>query len=142
MENRYVHFVTRPLHVDDSHASFVVRSGSSCRSECCPPSLGITTLKIAKDELILIEGKTIRHVVGLAGGKAGRNEPSIPTLSKVAGLNYQSDFELWLPAAGGNGRFWFSVLNRGVDLGGLRNGILRRGGGYGWWHGKPRTPFP
>ena len=47
----------------------------------------------------------------------------------MVGLNYESDFELWLPVAGGNGRFWFSVLNRGNDTGGLRDGILRRGGG-------------
>jgi hypothetical protein len=40
--------------------------------------------------------------------------------------------------AGGNRRFWFSVLNRGNDIGGLRDGILRRGGGYGWcaWQAK------
>ena len=68
--------------------------------------------------------RTVRHVAGVISGKAERNEPGIPTLDKVVGLKYESDFELWLPAAG-NGRFWFSVLNRGNDMGGLRDGILR-----------------
>ena len=60
----------------------------------------------------------------------------------MVGLNYESDFELWLPVAGGNGRFWFSVINRGNDVGGLRDGILRRGGGYGWcaWQAKNVAP--
>ena len=76
-------------------------------------------------------------------GKAERNEPGVPTLDKVVGLKYESDFELWLPVAKGNGRFWFSVLNRGNDTGGLRNGILRRGGAYGWcaWQAK-NVPSP
>ena len=81
-------------------------------------------------------------MAGVVSGKAERNEPGVPTLDKVVGLKYESDFELWLPVAGGNGRFWFSVLNRGNDMGGLRDGILRRGGGYGWcaWQAKNVAP--
>jgi hypothetical protein len=97
-----------------------------------PASAEVTGVRIAKDETIRLGEKTVRHVVGVVAGKAERNEPGVPTLDKVVGLKYESDFELWLPAAAGNGRFWFSVLNRGSDVGGLRDGILRRGGAYGW----------
>jgi hypothetical protein len=81
----------------------------------------ITTTRIAKDETISVWGIAVRHVIGAVSGKAERNEPGVPTLNKVAGLKYESDFELWLPVAKGNGRFWFSVLNRGNDLGGLES---------------------
>ncbi len=103
-----------------------------------PASGEITATRITKDETISVGGTTVRHVVGAVSGKAERNEPGVPTLDKVAGLKYESDFELWLPVAKGNGRFWFSVLNRGNDTGGLRDGILRRGGAYGWcaWQAK------
>ena len=107
-----------------------------------PASGEITTTRISKDETISVGGTAVRHVVGAVLGKADRNEPSVPTLDKVAGLKYESDFELWLPVVKGNGRFWFSVLNRGNDTGGLRDGILRRGGGYGWcaWQAKNVAP--
>jgi hypothetical protein len=103
-----------------------------------PASAEVTAVKIAKDETIPIGAVTVRHLSGTISGRAERNEPGVPTLDRIAGLGYESDFELWLPAAGGNGRFWFSVLNRGNDLGGLRDGILRRGGAYGWcaWQAK------
>lgn len=103
-----------------------------------PAKAEIIGVKIAKDEALVVGGKSVRHVSGVVLGKAERNEPGVPTLNHVAGLRYESDFELWLPADGGNGRFWFSVLNRGSDIGGLRDGILRRGGGYGWcaWQAK------
>jgi hypothetical protein len=104
-----------------------------------PASAEITGVKIARDETLSVGGKAVRHVAGMISGKADRNEPGVPTLNEVLGLRYESDFELWLPAAAGNGRFWFSVLNRGNDVGGgLRDGILRRGGAYGWcaWQAK------
>ena len=107
------------------------------------PALGeITTTRIAKDETISVGGTAVRHVVGAGLGKAERNESGVPTLDKIVGLKYESDFELWLPVAKGNGRFWFSVLNRGNDTGGLRDGILRRGGAYGWcaWQAKNVNP--
>ena len=91
-------------------------------------SAEITGVRIARDETIPVGEKMVRHVLGVVSGKAERNEPGVPTLDKVVGLKYESDFELWLPAAAGNGRFWFSVLNRGNDVGDLRDGILRRGG--------------
>ena len=107
-----------------------------------PVSAEITGVKIARDETLSVGDKTIRHVVGVVSGRAERNEPSVPTLDKIVGLRYESDFELWLPAAAGNGRFWFSVLNRGNDVGGLRDGILHRGGVYGWcaWQAKNVAP--
>ena len=107
-----------------------------------PASGEITATRIAKDETISVGGVAVRHVVGVVLGEAERNEPGIPTLDKVAGLKYESDFELWLPVARGNGRLWFSVLNRGNDLGGLRDGVLRRGGVYGWcaWQAKNVPP--
>ena len=103
-----------------------------------PATAEITGMKITKDETISVGDKSVRHVVGVISGKAERNEPGIPTLDKVVGLTYESDFALWLPTVDGNGRFWFSVLNRGNDVGGLRDSILRRGGGYGWcaWQAK------
>ncbi len=103
-----------------------------------PASGEVTGTRITKDETVSVGATTVRHVAGVVTGRAERNEPSIPTLDKVVGLKYESDFELWLPVAGGNGRFWFSVLNRGNDGGGLRDGILRRGGVYGWcaWQAK------
>ena len=97
-----------------------------------PASAEVTAIKIVKDEVIPVGGKPVRHLVGTVSGRADRNEPDVPTLDRVIGLRYESDFELWLPAAEGNGRFWFSVLNRGNDIGGLREGILSRGGAYGW----------
>ena len=84
-----------------------------------PARAEITGTRIAKDETVSIGERTVRHVAGMVSGKAERNEPGVPTLEKVVGLKYESDFELWLPVAGGNGRFWFSVLNRGNDVGGL-----------------------
>ena len=107
-----------------------------------PASAEVVGVKIAKDETISVGGKAVRHVAGVISGKAERNEPGIPTLDKIVGLKYESDFELWLPAADGNGRFWFSVLNRGNDVGGLRDGILGRGGAYGWcaWQAKNVAP--
>jgi hypothetical protein len=103
-----------------------------------PVSAEVTGTRITKDETVSVGERTVRHVVGVVSGKAEQNEPGIPTLDKVVGLKYESDFELWLPVASGNGRFWFSVLNRGNDGGGLRDGILRRGGAYGWcaWQAK------
>ena len=89
-----------------------------------PVSAEVTGIKITKDETISINTTAVRHVAGVVLGRADRNEPDIPTLDKVMGLKYQSDFELWLPVAGGNGRFWFAVLNRGKDGGGRH----RRGG--------------
>ncbi len=107
-----------------------------------PASAEITGVKITKEETLSVGGKTVRHVAGAISGKAERNEPSVPTLGKVVGLMYESDFELWLPAATGNGRLWFSVLNRGNETGGLRDGILCRGGAYGWcaWQAKNVDP--
>jgi hypothetical protein len=107
-----------------------------------PASAEITGVRIAKDETISLGETAVRHLAGVISGRAERNEPGVPTLDKVAGLKFESDFELWLPAAAGNGRFWFSVLNRGNDVGGLRDGILRRGGGYGWcaWQAKNVDP--
>ena len=107
-----------------------------------PASAEITGTRITKDETVSVGGTAVRHVVGAVSGKAERNEPGVPTLDKVVGLKYESDFELWLPVASGNGRFWFSVLNRGNDVGGLRDGILRRGGAYGWcaWQAKNVAP--
>jgi hypothetical protein len=98
----------------------------------------ITGIQISKDETVSIGDRKVRHVVGIISGQAERNEPDVPTLEKIVGLKYESDFELWLPASDGNGRFWFSVLNRGNDLGNLRDEILRRGGAYGWcaWQAK------
>ena len=104
-----------------------------------PASAEVTAIRIAKDETVSVGETAVRHVAGTISGKAERNEPGIPTLAKIVGLKYESDFELWIPVSGGNGRFWFSVLNRGNDIGGLRDGILRRGGGYGCVPGKPRT---
>jgi hypothetical protein len=103
-----------------------------------PASAEVTGISITKDETVSVGETTVRHVAGKVLGKAKRNEPDILTLDKIAGLKYESDFELWFPVSGGNGRFWFSVLNRGNDIGGLRDGILRRGGGYGWcaWQAK------
>jgi hypothetical protein len=103
-----------------------------------PASAEITGVRIAKDETVPVGETAVRHVAGTISGRAERNEPGVPTLEKVVGLKFESDFELWLPAAAGNGRFWFSVLNRGSDVGGLRDGILRRGGAYGWcaWQAK------
>ncbi len=103
-----------------------------------PASAEVTAIRIAKDETVSVGETAVRHVAGKISGKAERNEPGIPTLEKIVGLKYESDFELWIPVSGGNGRFWFSVLNRGNDIGGLRDGILRRGGGYGWcaWQAK------
>lgn len=103
-----------------------------------PASAEVAGVRISKDETVSVGESKIRHVVGKVSGKAERNEPGVPTLEKVVGLKYESDFELWLPVFEGNGRFWFSVLNRGNDVGGLRDGILRRGGGYGWcaWQAK------
>ena len=92
-----------------------------------PASGEITATRIVKDETISVGGIAVRHVVGAVLGKAERNEPGIPTLDKVVGLKFESDFELWLPVAHGNGRFWFSVLNRGNDTGGLAR-----------WHPPPR----
>jgi hypothetical protein len=97
-----------------------------------PASADVTGTRITKDETVSVGATAVRHVAGVVSGRAERNEPDIPTLDKVAGLKYESDFELWLPVAAGNGRFWFSVLNRGNDVGGLRDGVLRRGGAYGW----------
>jgi hypothetical protein len=97
-----------------------------------PAAAEVTGIRIAKDETVAVAERTVRHVAGKVSGKAERNEAGIPTLEKIVGLKYEADFELWLPVVGGNGRFWFSVLNRGNDIGGLRDGILRRGGGYGW----------
>ena len=103
-----------------------------------PASAAITAIKIAKDETISAKGIAARHIVGKAIGEAKCDEPGVPTLKKVKGVKYESDFELWLPIDKVNGRFWFSVLNRGNDLGNLRDGILRRGGAYGWcaWQAK------
>jgi hypothetical protein len=107
-----------------------------------PASAEITGLTITKEETSQVGDKAVRHLTGVVSGKAERNEPNVPTLDKVVGLKYESDFELWLPADAGNGRFWFSVLNRGNDTGGLREGILRRGGAYGWcaWQAKNVAP--
>jgi hypothetical protein len=69
----------------------VLWSGISARAE-------ITGIKIAKDETIAVGQRTVRHVAGVFLGRAERNEPGVPTLDKVAGLKYESDFELWLPA--------------------------------------------
>ena len=103
-----------------------------------PASAEVTGIRIAKDETIPVGGKTVRHLAGKVLGMAERNEPGVPTLGKVVGLKYESDFDLWLPVSDGNGRFWFSVLNRGNDIGGQSDGIRRRGGGYGWcaWQAK------
>jgi hypothetical protein len=103
-----------------------------------PALAEVTGTRITKDETFSVGERTVRHVAGVVSGRAERNEPGVPTLDNVVGLKYESDFELWLPVAGGNGRFWFSVLNRGNDGGGLRDGILRRGGAYGWcaWQAK------
>ena len=103
-----------------------------------PASAEVTGIRIAKDETSSIGTIQIRHVAGVVLGRAERNEPEIPTLDKVAGLKYKSDFELWLPVADGNGRFWFAVLNRGKDGGAVRDDILNRGGAYGWcaWQAK------
>ncbi len=107
-----------------------------------PASAEVVGVKIGKDEAVSVGGKAVRHVAGVISGRAERIEAGIPTLDKVSGLKYESDFELWLPAANGNGRFWFSVLNRGNDAGGLRDGILGRGGAYGWcaWQAKNVAP--
>jgi hypothetical protein len=107
-----------------------------------PVSAEVTGTRITKDETFSVGDKTVRHVAGVVSGRAERNEPGIPTLDKVVGLKYESDFELWLPLAGGNGRFWFSVLNRGNGGGALRDSILRRGGAYGWcaWQAKNVAP--
>jgi hypothetical protein len=103
-----------------------------------PVSAEVAGTRITTDEMVLVGATPVRHVVGTVSGRAERNEPGVPTLDKVVGLKYESAFELWLPVAAGNGRFWFSVLNRGNDAGGLRDGILRRGGAYGWcaWQAK------
>ena len=103
-----------------------------------PAAAEITGIKIANDETISVGATTVRHLVGVVSGRAERNETDIPTLGKASGLKFASDFELWLPPAGGNGRFWFAVLNRGKDGGGIRDGILSRGGAYGWcaWQAK------
>jgi hypothetical protein len=103
-----------------------------------PASAEVTAIKITKDETVAVGETTVRHVAGKVSGEAERNETDVSTLEKIVGLKYESDFELWLPVSGGTGRFWFSVLNRGNDIGGLRDGILRRGGGYGWcaWQAK------
>ena len=121
------------------HAAWVFAAVLLCG---IPASAEVTGVKIAKDETTSVGGTMVRHVTGVISGKAERNEPRVPTLDTAIGLMYESDFELWLPSGAGNGRFWFSVLNRGNDLGGLRDGILRRGGAYGWcaWQAKNVAP--
>ena len=104
-----------------------------------PASGEITTTRIAKDETISVGGIAVRHVVGTVLGKAERNDPGVPTLDKVVGLKYESDFELWLPVAKGNGLFWFSVLNRGNDMGGLREASSAVAVHTAGVPGKPRT---
>jgi hypothetical protein len=107
-----------------------------------PASAEVTGIRIVKDEAISVGKTPVRHVAGVVSGRAERNEPSIPTLDKVIGLKYESDFELWLPVAGGNGRFWFGVLNRGQGGDRLRDDVLCRGGAYGWcaWQAKHVAP--
>ena len=58
-----------------------------------PARAEITGIRIAKDETVSVGGTTVRHVAGAVLGKAERNEPGVPTLDKVAGLKYESDFE-------------------------------------------------
>src|SRR5438105_5063023 len=66
----------------------------------------VTGVRITKDE-IAAGGNHVRHITGVISGAALRNE-SVPTLEKCAGLKYESDFELWVPVDGFNGRFWFN----------------------------------
>jgi len=97
-----------------------------------PALADVTGVRISKEESITVDGKPVRHLVGVMSGKAVQNEPAIPTLNKVAGLTYETNFELWLPKDDGNGRFWFCVLNRGNEAGSPRSDVLRRGGAFGW----------
>ena len=97
-----------------------------------PALADVTGLTITHEETLTIGGKPVRHLAGVISGTATRNEPGVPTLDKVVGLKYESNFELWIPVDGGNGRFWFGVLNRGGESGGLRSSVLARGGSCGW----------
>jgi hypothetical protein len=95
-----------------------------------PSRADVTSVKIAKDETSSGSNR-VRHITGVISGTALRNE-AVPTLEKCAGLKYETDFELWVPADNFNGRFWFNVLNRGGDAGSIRTAVLGRGGAYGW----------
>ncbi|HWE04032.1 MAG TPA: alpha/beta hydrolase domain-containing protein [Tepidisphaeraceae bacterium] len=95
-----------------------------------PAIADVTGVKITKEEAITIAGTPVLHLTGVLSGEARRNEPGIPTLDHVVGLKYESDFDLWMPAHAGNGRFWFSILNRGNEAGSVRNSVLQRGGVY------------
>ena len=102
----------------------------------CAPD--ITAFRITSDETILSGGRPIRYITGIIAGKADHGEPAVPSLEHLSGLRYESDFRIWIPVSGGNGRLWFSVLNRGSDLSGLQNDVLRRGGAFAWcaWQAK------
>ena len=104
-------------------------------------SADVTGLKIAKDEWVTLGGKSVHHLAGVVQGVARKNEPQLPTLDHVAGLVYESDFDIWFPAEI-NGRFWFSVLNRGNESGGIRDAVLARGGIYAScaWQAKNVAP--
>jgi hypothetical protein len=105
----------------------------------CAPE--ITALRIASDETISIGDRAIRYITGIIAGKADLGESTVPSLERLSGLRYESDFRIWIPVSEGNGRLWFSVLNRGEDLSnmaGLRKDVLRRGGAVAWcaWQAK------